>query len=311
MKPRIFFRVDAGPRIGWGHVQRCIALAEEAAKRGHKPEFWMKTSDPAALRFVRARFPVRRLKQELGKGHPPTPPAGSWLVMDLNHPSPSLARAARRAQLRVLRIDDYGKGACDADIILNQNPPAQRRWYSEGSASQFLLGVRYCLLRPVFRTPVRRTVRRRARRVLICFGGSDVLGLTGIVAHSLPSLVEREIVVGPSARSPRSLKARGPVTAEQMRKLMMWADVAVLAMGTICWEAARLGLPTLVLATSRSHRLLADDMVRRGVVAYLRKPYGRSALLLLQNHAARVKMSRRGRRLIDGKGTDRGEVGDG
>ena len=50
---------------------------------------------------------------------------------------------------------------------------------------------------------------------------------------------------------------------------MEWADVAVSAAGTTCWEMCLLGLPAILIGLAPNQRPVAQELDRRGVAVYL------------------------------------------
>src|SRR5688572_4501353 len=47
----ILFRVDAGPRVGWEHLSRCLVLAA-ALQRRRRTAYFLSQLDPASLAFT-------------------------------------------------------------------------------------------------------------------------------------------------------------------------------------------------------------------------------------------------------------------
>jgi spore coat polysaccharide biosynthesis predicted glycosyltransferase SpsG len=97
-----------------------------------------------------------------------------------------------------------------------------------------------------------------------------------------------------------------------MAELMAWADLAITAGGSTCWELACLGLPALILTYSRDQELVAEAMqtakaaVWMGSGVSIREEQLRAALAeLAPDDARRSQMSQAGRRLVDGRGAER------
>ena len=54
-----------------------------------------------------------------------------------------------------------------------------------------------------------------------------------------------------------------------MAELMAWADVAISAAGTICWEICLLVLPAIQVDLAENQRPVAQDLQEKGVAIYL------------------------------------------
>src|SRR5207248_6351287 len=110
-------------------------------------------------------------------------------------------------------------------------------------------------------------IPERARHVLVTFGGSDPENASALACRALAALddpgLEARVVVGPSNPHARALAAIAEegrarielVTAtDKMPELMAWADVAICAGGSTCWELAFLGAPAIVITLADNQR---------------------------------------------------------
>jgi RimJ/RimL family protein N-acetyltransferase len=97
-----------------------------------------------------------------------------------------------------------------------------------------------------------------------------------------------------------------------MPTLMNWADVAVSAAGSTCWELAYLGVPFGTIVVADNQEQVAEGLAAAGVAA----PFGRAQELtcgklaadlasLIANDDQRRLMVETGRRLVDGHGAAR------
>ena len=93
---------------------------------------------------------------------------------------------------------------------------------------------------------------------------------------------------------------------------MAWADIAVTAGGSTCWELACVGLPALALVIAENQRVIAEEASAAGLVFNLGSHQevtidriASSIDGLLYSTFRRLRMSERGRALVDGKGADR------
>ena len=124
--------------------------------------------------------------------------------------------------------------------------------------TRLLLGTRYVLLRREFWPwrGWRREIPAVARKVLVTLGGGDPDNVTLKVIRALAQVeiegLEAVVVVGPANPHLEELQAAvkdtpHPIRLESnvtnMPELMAWADVAITAGGSTCWETAFMGLP--------------------------------------------------------------------
>jgi UDP-2,4-diacetamido-2,4,6-trideoxy-beta-L-altropyranose hydrolase len=315
---------------------RCLALAQEWEKmKGGFVAFFSK-GIPEPL-FERITSEVPKLKGIV----PLTVSPGSTedsdavikaareekatVVVDGYQFDAAYQRRLKDAGLRVLWIDDYGHAKpYAADLVLNQNLGAYPVLYADRAANtRLLLGARYVLLRQEFLKwqSWERAIEPAAKKVLVTLGGSDPFNITLRVLEALPPSSDLEVTVLAGASNPNleSLRThcaanerRFVVDAPNMPELMAEADMAVTGGGTTVWESAFMGLPALLV-------VLADNQVAgvdQAHAAGFARSLGRAEQLtpekiseavgsLLADHAARVEMSSRGRKLIDGHGAFR------
>ncbi|MGJ8624528.1 MAG: GNAT family N-acetyltransferase [Yoonia sp.] len=165
---------------------------------------------------------------------------------------------------------------------------------------------------------------RKARRINICFGGSDPTGetLKALEAVSTLNWIEVDVVIGPRAQITETDLAQfeqlthvwfhHAPTQKQTVKLLQSADLAIGAGGVMQWERLCIGVPSLVVTVADNQNQQVAWMVEQGAIRWLgdhrhvTSELIRDALVgLIDNQAARMEMSRRGTALVDGRGAMR------
>lgn len=328
----LLIRADSSVSMGTGHVMRCLALAQGWTARGGDVTFLGRYESPALPAHLEAAgMRVRRVREEgdpraaadvlrelAGGGQKP------WMVLDGYQFDAEYQRAIRESGWPLLVVDDGGELPWyHASVILNQNLEAESRRYPCGPETRLLLGTRFALLRAEFRSRARRRrrVRRTGARVLVSLGGADAENGTLKVLQALAQVrldgLEVCVVAGPANPHRDALREaiggfRLLETVEDMPSLMEWADAAVVAGGTTCWEIAYLGLPSLVMILAENQRPVAESLARCGAARSMGWHHQVSAAALaraleelLADEEARRAMSRTGRSLVDGRGVDR------
>jgi UDP-2,4-diacetamido-2,4,6-trideoxy-beta-L-altropyranose hydrolase len=323
--------------MGTGHVMRCFALAQAWQDAGGRTVFVIAEAAPAVReRLVAENMEVvpldvtaggeddARKVTELALRH-----AAAWVVVDGYQFGADYQRQLKAVGLKLLFVDDNGHaGHYCADLVLNQNAHAQESFYQDREAyTQLLLGSRYALLRREFARwhDWKREIVPVGRRVLVTMGGGDPDNVTSRVIEALARLgaqgLETTVVIGGSnphseslgrlaARYGDSVKLQRDVS--NMPELMMWADVAISAAGTTCWEICALGLPAILIDLAENQRPVAEELNRRGCGIHLDNENGVSAEeiaaavgALLLSRDTRLAVSERARTLCDGRGASR------
>ena len=253
----------------------------------------------------------------------------TWVVVDGYHFGADYQRIIKDADLCLLFIDDNEHaGHYYADIVLNQNIYAHELLYGNREPyTRLLRGTRYILLRQEFLKwhGWKREIPGAARKVLITMGGGDPDNVTLKVIQALQQIdidrLEVEIVVGASNPHFQELQSaiRNPQSAIHLKKdainmpeLMSWADLAVSAGGSTCWEMAFMGLPAAVLVLAENQKDIAAGLGEGGVVINLDQytevsveKIANTLVRLIEGRELRQGMSLKGRELVDGMGAMR------
>lgn len=333
MPPELVVRADAGPITGVGHVMRCLALAHAWRALGG-PVTFVTACEDAPLRErvatvgrvidVRHVHPDPRDADSLTALVAAIP--GARVVVDGYHFDAAYQQRAREVARCLLVVDDIGHlPSYSADLILNQNIRARDVPYP-GDA-RLLLGPTYAMLRPEFAPFVRqaRATPVRARRVLVTFGGGDSTAVTSTACQALAALDDPElqarVLLGAHATRSELLRDLAPSSktrvellgpTAEMPALMAWADVAVSAGGSTCWELAASAVPSIAVTLADNqranvHGLAAIGAVLDGGEGHALTPGSLASLLrdLMGDQARREAMGQRGRELVDGRGAER------
>lgn len=331
----LLIRTDASVAIGTGHVMRCLALAQAWQDKGGRVVFVMSDFPE----FLRQRLESERIEIQPAKGEPGSERDANsavelalanesrWIAVDGYHFGADYQRKLKTEGLRVLFLDDNGHADFyAADLVLNQNIHADESLYERrDSSTRLLLGTGYCLLRREFRDwkEWKRAIPGAARRILVSMGGSDACNATEAVIAALRTIPVEEleviVIVGGANPHLKSIEsAAGPAgyrvvkDSKDMSKLLAWADVAVVAAGSICWEICAMALPAVLIVTASNqiaaaHRLaelqiaLKLDSGVEGIAAEL------PALLkkTIDSQSLRQSLSSRATQLVDTEGAAR------
>lgn len=249
-----------------------------------------------------------------------------WLVVDHYGLDIAWEGAMRTAAKRILVIDDLANRPHDCDALLDQNyfPSPSGRYHHLTPADCVLLtGPAYALLRPGFAGAGGDNTRRENQRLLVFFGGSDPAGATLKTLGALRGMQRPEIAVdvvvgetNPQKKAIQALcKEMGAhfyCQVENMAELMGRAGLSVGAGGTTTWERLCAGLPAIVVTIADNQVEITRNLARDGYLLYLggheetdEAMIARQVEALLENQALRAYLSRHGRELVDGQGTDR------
>lgn len=329
---RIVLRADASPKIGFGHVSRCLALAEALVRNGHAVAL-LGAEPPAALRALAGKIGV----EHLGVSAPD--PCADLLasldairrwggadacVVDHHELGRSWEAAIREAGLSVVAIDDLGREhECDLLVDANAGVTADRYHGRVPPRTWLMLGPRYALLREGFREEHRHArVRRQAQRILVSYGGTDPTGETIKAIEALAPLGDLAVDVTVTSAQPqfehvRALASTAPqltlhVDRSDLEHLLADADLVLGAAGVSALERACLGVPSIATVVADNQTASGAALADAGAMMLLGEaasvtPARLRALVegLRACPDAVARMSAHGLALVDGRGAIR------
>ena len=216
----------------------------------------------------------------------------------------------------LVTIDDVGPTALLANIRINPLYPINN------SLSDF----QYISLSPIYQKKhkCKRIIKKHISNILVTQGGSDTYGFTPKIVKSLYPItrnIKLNIILGPNFRNENQL-IEALRTSQQSFQLIkgtkdlsqyiLDADIAITAGGNTLFECACLGTPAIVVCGERfeigtSKRLeqlgfgihlgFGDDVEKEKIYCAVSS--------VINNYELRLKMSRIGKKIIDGLGIER------
>jgi UDP-2,4-diacetamido-2,4,6-trideoxy-beta-L-altropyranose hydrolase len=333
---RLLFILLADQHVGFGHLNRCLSIAECALTRGIEVAFFVLGTGADIIRgrghlAVEAPWPghftEELIYEDIGK---------TIAIIDVAHPMAFsnqsdltfLFTTARMLADKLVAVDSLGNFSfavqmplIPVDVVLI--PYVGGVEIPDNSATM-LVGPKYALLNPKYASVQMRKIKEAAERILVTFGGADQQELTLIVLEALNQINQKlalRIVIGPLFSKDlitlikfQSAKLNHYVelvfSPHSLVEHMLWADLAVSASGLVKYELAATGTPGVIISINGEHdrvnRSFAQEGLHRdlGVTA---DPVliGQEINALICNFDDRRIMAERGQQLVDGKGVER------
>ena len=320
-QPKIAICADGGKEIGLGHLRRCLTLADALARLGAKVGFVV-NDDAIAQQLVQAQgYAIVSRADDLDRV---LGALWSWranvVIADSYALNSTELAALRRGIGYLVVIDDLANQQLPADIVTNSAVRATSVQYHALPETRFLLGASYVLLRHEFAANPPREIRDRVMRVLVTVGGSDPIGLTPRLANWVRKGMDGigvDVVVGPFFQKTRVEGEMAQVIVHRepndMRALMLAADIAITGGGQTTYELAATGTPAIAVRLADNQRANVTGLAEAGTLDYvgdigdgdLEGKIVTALKRLAEDREQRQEMSQRGRRLVDGRGAER------
>ena len=295
---RVVFRVDASVEVGFGHLSRCINLAEVLRSRGIEVLFICRNDEAKSFRALEDRLFATVLLPILTVGEPVNQQEDAqqtiqalqgerpeWLIVDSYTLDKDWEQLMRPHASKIAVIEDLSGREHDCDLLIDQN-------YSERSAAsfekfvpktcEFLLGPRFALIGEQFRRlrVLKSKPAPKLTRIFVFCGGSDPQNLTqqviNEISHSELSDVAVDVVAGAQNTSfdrETALKLNSNIEIHdaggEFARIMSIADLAIGAGGTTSWERMCLGVLSIVVSIAENQISACEKLGRDGLVTYL------------------------------------------
>jgi len=322
----IAIRADGGAQIGYGHLVRSSALAEEILSRGHIVTVATTTPQPAQEVFpdtvetttLSKRDEYEPFVEWIETGNPDV------VFTDAYPIDTGYQRAVRdRVPLAVLQDDARHPVCCD--ILINGNLYASDLDYEwTNSEPEWWLGPEYLLLRGEIRDYAKKESpwREVPERALITMGGSDMQNLTPTIVQAFDGLALRvDAIVGPGFSEQQEVDIRdaaGDVSGDvrvardpdDFPKRMFQADFAVSTASSTTYELLALGTPIISIPVADNQEPIAAALREHDAATVLERDAGVTAFLAaieeyMTDPEIRQKRRNLGRGLVDDRGAER------
>ena len=329
--PLAVFRADADPRIGGGHVTRCLTIAGALARRDWECVFATSASTASTVPLL------------AGSGHRmvtvgDTPATDAAIIADacngaanllvIDHPSYAAPeeRALRPAAKRRMAIDGQFR-THDTEVLLDPNPdhdPARLRELTPPdcvilSGAAFIpINAKIAACRPASLTR-RADNGHRLNTLLVSLGASDQGPLLAKILEAI-AMLDRDcsvtVLAATAVKAVAAAAARLKLDAEilgwqnDVAPLLHAADLVIGAGGTSAWERCCLGVPSLVVTVADNQLAGARFLAAHGAAvdcgsADSVTPSGIAEALRKLDPQALARLSQKASDLVDGHGADR------
>ncbi len=278
----IAFRLDVSENIGKGHWSRCICLSEALINIGCEIEivtncvvgnviggtkisssFTHIANNGFDQNVAGSNYQIKDAKLFLSLIDCPD-------VIVLDHYLLNLAWLieVRKSfpKVKFVIFDDGFLKNVRCDVLINSNGMFYEELYFEKGveSKHYLLGNNYSLVNQSFLELIEESLLRKRslsspERLLVCFGGSDVnkLALLCLSEKLLRKFLEVRVICADGGRELIKLVNKyHNLTVlnrqDNMAEQLCWADITVGAAGSMCWEYACMGLPSILVGVAKN-----------------------------------------------------------
>ena len=259
---KVYFRADGSTDIGFGHVVRCLALADML-----KDQF----ECIFATRFLN-NYIIEEIEKscfsyiKLKEGH--NEHFDQFLtfinkedivVIDNYFFTTDYQKQIKNIECKLICIDDTHDKHFVADLVINHGPGLTENQFSVELYTKLCLGLDYALLRKPFLNVVQHK-RTEIKKCIVCIGGADKYNITSKILNLLEGNINIEtvdVIIGSSFLfkielensincSKKEVKLYSGLSSDEMLDRMQSADFGIFPASSISLEAISVGLPFMV-----------------------------------------------------------------
>ena len=285
------FRLDAGPKIGFGHLFRCRSIAQSLITKGQScimigpDKIYCENLDKKLFKkWIPMKWSNSTIDAEkickIGKKF-----NTNKVILDDYRVDETYQLILKKNKFKWLQFESRFNNKILADIILNASPGAKKTNYNSSILNKnvkFLLGPNYAPLRTDFKKIKRRNSKRAVKNILLTFGGGDDKGVIRFVLNNLIEYltVEKKIKIISGLSNPNNsnikkwIKKNGfgkvelKINPENVPEIISSCDLAIINGGMTSYEVAYVGLPMIIITTAENQKKNAEAWVKKGSAVY-------------------------------------------
>lgn len=262
----IYIWVESGKKIGMGHVNRCLVIAEELKLKGFQVLFLV-NDDPVVITRVNDEgFQCKIASLETFLQNGVIEKNGNIVIIDKKKTVTVLIKQLRTAGYKVILLDNVTTARLDSDMVIYPAAIFVNDLDWDGFIGKVYYGADYVPIARSFITAKPRLNQIGGHppyRILVTMGGSDSNHLTRKVVSSLLEFngpIHLDVVIGPAFSHDSELEKIEHKRYDNisfirnnndLSFLMAESYMAITALGTTLYELAYMEIPALIIANYR------------------------------------------------------------
>ena len=281
----ITFRVDSSQQIGFGHLNRCINLAQ-TLKKNNKITFICKKLNGSNFSIIKknkfrlkiisnknrinyfskfsdANQTIRLIKNKC-----------DLLIVDHYKLGYKWEKQIKKYVKKILIIDDYLNRKHICEFILNSNFAVKKKSYKKyfPNYTKFLLGPKFCILNSSFQK--KNSINKKLKRIFI-FLGTDNMNITQkivkIFNNEKISQYNLDVVLTTKNKNFMTQKkilekvknCNIYYNLSNLRNLIAKSQMGLISGGQVIFECINLKLPIIVFQTAKNQHSSCKELMKR------------------------------------------------
>lgn len=269
-KPKVYFRTDANPEIGMGHLVRCSALADMIKDEFEIGFVTKNTPDGVLKKFLPDTYNTLKVEgadEFVFLNEKKVLASENIMILDNYAFDSDYQNKIKKSGVKVVYIDDLIGFNYNVDVIINQAENVKETDYKTVGKVKFCLGTNYILLREPF-LKATKSIRdlKKIESVFVSFGGADMDNVSQKAVkallrfpqlkniHVLSSSVNENIDKWKNEfNNSEKVKFHSDLKAEEVCELMQSCELALGPCSNLALELCAIGI-VFITGTTASNQ---------------------------------------------------------
>ncbi len=315
----------ANHEIGMGHLYRMLSLSNLLKEKGNNISFlfpeWKQSIDKIKKKIIRipvSSFEQKSVYSQLLNNH-----TFDCLIVDALKVPKEIMELFREKAKVLISLDNIGQGRFFSDILINtlyrSEPKLKKPKIEINDFSYLILNKNFQKI-----NLKEKVINKKVKKILITQGGSDTYGVVPKVIDKLSKLLkdlECYILIGSffqhdqelkSCIKKNNLKVKILKDVENPWELFYQMDIAITGGGITLFELMCSGVPCLALTQEYKEMETINHLKDLGLIEKIglyeeikQDDISNKTLNLINDYEKRIRLSRNGKKIIDGNGCQR------
>jgi len=257
---KIFILTEGGKKIGFGHITRCVALAQGFKAKDANCKFIINGDDSVTDFLPKSRYEIFNWITNSDKLFKQIKEAGIVIIDSYLADKELYEQISEILGGSLVIIDDCKRLDYPKGVIVNPSIYGDTLDYTSQDGVEYLLGKDYIILRKEFWPDCKKIINEEVKNILVTLGGMNNQKILDDITRCLNNKFNFNIT--------RVNYSQDKFTARQMIELMQKADVCISAGGQTLNELARIGVPTIGVCMADNQEKHLEARAKLGFIEY-------------------------------------------
>lgn len=271
---------EGGSKFGLGHISRCLSLYDECIKRDMKVKFVI-SGDNSISEFIGDRnYTIAKWHSNIENF---IKTKNIYCIIDSYHADIKDYEYISKNCNKSIFIDDNNRIEYPFGIVLNFAINAENIYLNKGCNTEYLLGLKYAIVRKAFRSPVKKIIKETITDILVIMGGADIKNVTPAtikyIRNYMPDDINIHIVIGAgfknkteiydiikNSKSNKNIYTYENINEWKIFELMLQCDIAISALGQTVYELMACGLPFAGLQIADNQHINTQGLLSNNII---------------------------------------------